>query len=60
MRSVSTTLPVARSMWYGDSVPQKPQISFCLDGFHSACAPHAGQACFSERQISGGRSYSVM
>ena len=33
-------------MTYGDSVPQNGHTSFCLPGSHSACAPHAGQACF--------------
>jgi hypothetical protein len=34
--------------WYGDSVPQNGQTSFCLPGFHSACAPQAGHGCFSK------------
>jgi len=42
----SATLPVARSIAYGDSVPQNGQTSFSVAGFHSACAPPAGQACF--------------
>ena len=35
-----------------DSVPQKPQISACLAGFHVASAPHAGQAYFELAVIS--------
>ena len=33
-------------------MPQNGQISFCLAGLHSACAPQAGQACFSSAGIS--------
>ena len=57
-RSRSATLPMSRSIWYGDSVPQNGQTSFCLDGFHSACAPQAGQAYFSSAETSAARRYS--
>ncbi len=58
-RSTSTTLPVVRSNWYGDSVPQNGQTNFCLVGFHSACAPQAGQECLSSAEISGDMSNPV-
>lgn len=43
---------MSRSMTYGDSVPQNGHTSFCVDGFHSACAPQAGQACLSSAETS--------
>src|SRR6185369_3980634 len=50
-RSSSTTLPCSRSILYGDSVPQNGHTSFCVVGFHSACAPQAGHSYFSSAAI---------
>src|SRR4030095_204488 len=46
-------------MWYGDSVPQNGQSSFCLPGFHSACAPQAGHSCFSSAETGEDISYDM-
>src|SRR5688572_7251370 len=51
-RSFSVTLLPARSMTYGDAVPQNGQTSCGGDGFHSACAPQAGQVCLSSARTS--------
>ena len=51
-RSSSRIFPVSASNAYGDSVPQNGHTSFFLAGFHSACAPQAGHACFSMAAIS--------
>ena len=51
----SATLPSRGRSTYGDSVPQNGHTSFCFDGFHSACAPQAGQACFSSAETSVSR-----
>jgi hypothetical protein len=37
----------------GDSVPQKPQISFCLAGFHTASPPQATQLYLLRAAFSG-------
>jgi hypothetical protein len=50
--SSSTAWPVRRSMTAGDSVPQKGQMSFWRPACHSACAPQAGQECFSIAETS--------
>ena len=48
------TFPVARSIRYGDSVPQKGHASFWVVAFHSAWAPQAGHSCFSSATTSEG------
>ena len=58
-RSCSTTsdacipgiVSVAAGM--GDSVPQKPQMSFCLAGFHTASPPQATQLYLLRAAFSG-------
>ena len=52
-RSISWIAPVAASTAYGASVPQNGQTSFCLAGFHSACAPQAAHVCVSTAVTSG-------
>ena len=52
-RSFSTSAPDCASTVNGAEVPQNGQTSSCFDGFHSACAPHAAQGCFSRAAISG-------
>ena len=37
----------------GDSVPQKPQMSFCLAGFHTASPPQATQLYLLRAAFSG-------
>src|SRR5476651_2608709 len=67
-RSCSTIAPVSASSLAGDVVPQNGQTSACLAGFHTASAPHAGQANFcwasssamdSDDRLKGSRTGSV-